>query len=525
MLALLGSIVVQSYPIAKIDGIYYDLSSSTAEVTYQNFHSADSPSDIPSGYDYLLDVDDGDYYYYDSDMTGSVTIPSTVTYNGKTYKVVGIGHNAFDNCSVTSITIQSNNLGILDPYAPISENAFKNYRGALTINCPIPDCKEYNDDYDCWDPYYPFSYCKLTSLTLGSNVTSIRQYEFKGCSNLTSVTIPNSVTSIGQYAFYDCSGLTSVKVDIESPLSISSSTFSNRANATLYVPYGSKAAYKAADYWREFKEIVEIIEFADANVKALCIAKWDTNRDGELSETEAVAVSNLGSVFLGNKTIISFDELQYFTGLTSIGDDAFWNCSGLTSITLPNSVTNIGDGAFFWCSGLTSITIGNSVTSIGNNAFHDCSRLTSVTIPNSVMSIGDDAFWGCSGLTSITIGNSVMSIGEEAFYNCSSLTSVTIPNSVTSIGNSAFWCCSGLTSITIGNSVTSIGNFAFYNCSGLTSVTIPNSVTSIEGRTFDGCIGLTSITIGNSVTSIGNLAFSGCSGLTSVTIPNSVTSI
>ena len=165
---------------------------------------------------------------------------------------------------------------------------------------------------------------------------------------------------------------------------------------------------------------------------------------------------------------------------------AFSGCSGLTSITIPNSVTSIGSSAFEGCSGLTSVTIPNSVTSIGSSAFSRLLWPTSITIPNSVTSIGSSAFSGCSGLTSVTIPNSVTSIGDYAFSGCSGLTSVTIPNSVTSIGNYAFYNCSGLTSVTIGNSVTSIGDEAFWGCSGLTSVTIPNSVTSIGGNAFDG---------------------------------------
>ena len=134
------------------------------------------------------------------------------------------------------------------------------------------------------------------------------------------------------------------------------------------------------------------------------------------------------------------------------------------------SVTSIGDGAFANHSGLTSVTIPNSVTSIGNYAFFNCSGLTSVTIPNSVTTIGEFAFAGCSGLTSVTIGNSVTSIGKYAFAGCWGLTSVTIGNSVTSIGDYAFTDCSGLTSVTIGNSVTSIGYDAFRGCSGLTKL-------------------------------------------------------
>ena len=232
--------------------------------------------------------------------------------------------------------------------------------------------------------------------------------------------------------------------------------------------------------------------------------------------------------------------------VTSIGDYAFYECRGLTSITIPNSVTSIGEWAFAGCSGLTSITIGNSVTSIGDYAFASCSGLTSVTIGNSVTSIGDAAFVGCSGLKKVIVkdiaawcgikfGGNLPYVDYESnplsyakhLYSDedTEITNLIIPNSVTSIGGSAFSGCSGLTSVTIGNSVTSIGNYAFEYCRGLTSVTIGNSVTSIGNNAFFFCEGLTSITIPNSVTSIGDYAFSYCSSLTSVTIGNSVTSV
>jgi len=244
---------------------------------------------------------------------------------------------------------------------------------------------------------------------------------------------------------------------------------------------------------------------------------------GLTSVTIPNSVTSIGSsAFSGCSGLVS---ITFPNSVTSIGNGAFGGCSGLTSVTIPNSVTSIGDGAFANCSGLTSITIPNSVTTIDSSTFFGCRVLTSVTIPNSVTSIGSFAFYGCSGLTSITIPNSVTIIDYGAFSNCSGLTSVTIPNSVMTIGGPAFSSCSGLTSINIPNSVTSIGDGAFENCSGLTSITIPNSVTTIGSDAFRNCSGLTSVTIPNSVTKIGSSAFSGCSGLTSITIPNSVTSI
>ncbi|MBQ6729766.1 MAG: leucine-rich repeat protein [Bacteroidales bacterium] len=294
-----------------------------------------------------------------------------------------------------------------------------------------------------------------------------------------------------------------------------------------------------------------IIDFEDNNVKAVCLSHWDNNSDGELSLAEAVRVTNLGQTFINNSNIISFDELLYFTNLTTISNSAFYNCTKLTSVVLPNTVTSIGSSAFRNCRQLTSVSFPDALISIGVSAFNGCNSLTSIVFPNSLTTIEGSAFYACSSLASVTFPDSITTIGSGAFRNCTSLTSVDLPNSLTSIsertfsgctglkgslvlpesvttiGPSAFEDCTGLTSLVLPNTITSIGSCAFENCSGLSGqLAIPNSVTSIGRYAFYYCSGLTVLTLPNSVTSIGDAAFSGCSGITgSVTIPNTIISL
>ena len=369
----------------------------------------------------------------------AISIPDAVTY---------IGNYAFSDCSsLTSLT----SYACTPP--TMGNNVFDNVPSAMVINvpchtsamyqaangwsdfsnyvefeyglCPIP----FGDDnvkaicVTHWDTNGDgeLSYAEAAAVTnLGTHfkstsitsfdeleyfasLTSIPNTAFYGCTSLASIALPASVSALGNGSFYNCTNLATMTVYAEIPPTVGTNAFKNvPTDMAVYVPCGTYDAYHDANGWSQFANMQEPgscpIVFADANVKALCVANWDTNGDGELSYAEAAAVTDLGLVFRNNYSITSFDELQYFTGLTSIGNSAFRSCMYLTSIKISNTVISIG-GETFRYTGLTSIELPNSVTSIGVGAFEDCSGLILIEIPNSVTSISNYAFYDCPALT------------------------------------------------------------------------------------------------------------------------------
>ena len=195
------------------------------------------------------------------------------------------------------------------------------------------------------------------------------------------------------------------------------------------------------------------ITFEDINVKLVCLKNWDTNGDGELSYEEAAAVTSIGTFFKENTDIISFKELEYFTSLTAIDDNAFYHCDNLVSIVIPKNVKTIGKSAFY-----------PNITGIGPGRPESISHssLASIILPDGLISIGANAFFSCANLSNITIPQSVLTIEDFAFHSCKKLTSVTVTNGT--IGKSAFSFCDNLVNVTIGNGVTEIGQSAFASC-------------------------------------------------------------
>ena len=259
----------------------------------------------------------------------------------------------------------------------------------------------------------------LKEAVIGDCVTSIGKAAFSYCQSLTAVTIPDSVTSIGDEAFRVSLDLTSITIEATTPPTLGNRVFDDTHNCPIYVPCSSVDAYKAANNWSTYASRIQCIQ-PSFDGKYKLILTDDSVVSGECDASSAITTNEISAY----KTTLK--EAVVGDCVTSIGENAFNYCYGLTSIDIPNSVTSIGSTSFYACYKLTSITIPSGVTSIGENAFNHCGSLTSVTIPNGVTSIGNSAFVGCSGLTSVTIGSGVTSIGTYAFDYCSSLTSVTV---------------------------------------------------------------------------------------------------
>lgn len=265
------------------------------------------------------------------------------------------------------------------------------------------------------------------------------------------------------------------------------------------------------------------IVFADLAAKYACVAKFDTNGDGEVSVEEAEAATSFEGLFTDWKGVKCFDEISYFKNVHSLSG-VFDGCNKLVSITIPENITDLGTSAFSDCSSLSSVVLPSGITAIGDETFQGCTSLSSIDIPASVTWVGPGAFSWCSSLVAVELPSGVTAITNYAFSNCTSLNSIDLPMSVTSVGQDAFHGCSSLASINLPSQLKTIGQSAFSGCSSLTQVVIPEGVTSIPMCCFQNCNSLTSVTIPEGVTSVGYSAFWGVK-MWKLELPSSITSL
>ena len=551
VLTLLSAVGAWAYDF-EVDGIYYSYGSSNkVYVTYERYPQV--WSDIPA---------------YTS-LSGEITIPSSVSYNGQIYSVTRIGGNAFQNCSaLTSVTIPNSvtsiggnafqncsaltSITIPNSVTSIEGSAFTDcsaltnvyYNGSVTDWCqidfsdmssnPLSGAKLYINNQLVTDLVIPdevttikdfafFGYTSLTSVTIGNSVTSIGSDAFGDCSALTSVTIPNSVTSIENYAFSRCSALTSVTIP-NSVTSIGNAAFSNCSSLTsVTIP----------------SSVTSIGDKAFVNCSSLTSVNWDVKRHQDFEyDIRPFSSSSITTFTFGDEVeyipaylcsdLTGITQITIPNSVTSIGDKAFEGCTSLASVTWNSKHSedfdNKNRGPFNSCTAITTFTFGDEVEYIPAYICSDLTEITQITIPNSVTSIGNYAFSSCSSLTSVTIPNSVTSIGNGAFSRCSSLTSVTIPNNVTSIGESTFMNCSSLTSVTWNIKHRKDYIYKefyeyppFFNCSAITTFIFGDEVEYLPAYLCYNLNGITQITIPSNVTGIGDKAFEGCSGLRSIT--------
>ncbi len=236
------------------------------------------------------------------------------------------------------------------------------------------------------------------------------------------------------------------------------------------------------------------IEFADPLVKEICVVNWDTNKDGELSNSEAAKVTSIVNCFT-EQDICSFDEFRYFINVKDVPAYGFRLCTNLSSIVLPSSIDHIGNFAFESCTHLLSVKLSRGLSHIGLSAFRKCTRLKTISVPDGVDTIEKYAFNDCGSLESIDLPNSICSLGEGAFWGCNNLVSIRIPNELTRIEKRMFSGCVALSEVSFSECIVDIGDHAFFDCNSLTFLTIPKTIKNIGYASFLYCTGLLAITI------------------------------
>lgn len=449
----------------------------------------------------------------DCKQSGAVNIPETITIGATTYTVTAIGDEAFEKCNTMNMVALPSTITRIGKYA------FYQCLKMESINLPSSITEiDYGAFYYCWE---------LKSIDLPNSITQISGLAFAHCQKLETMNIPTSVTSIGAQAFLNCSYLTIVNMP-NSVTSIGASAFGGCGRLTTII-------------------IPESI--TSIGLDAFKDTPWFANQPDGLLYIGKVAYKYKG-------TMADNTSLELKDGTTQISGQAFYNCDGLVSIQIPQSVKAIGESAFADCSNLSTVNLPSSITEIEGGTFGWCTNLKSISLPDGLLRISQQAFT-CTGLTEISFPSKLTTIESSAFASCDGLEAILIPASVSSIGESAFWnktlksiivdagnsvydsrnnCNAVIETATntlvfgcqgsfVPDGVEKIANRAFVGCEGLTSIIIPASVKSIGEFAFDTCPLLASVTLNEGLQLLGTQAFCRCSALDMITLPSTLTEI
>lgn len=454
--------------------------------------------------------------------SNSIDIPSRVTHDGQTYTVTAIGDGAFMNCR--------NLYQVLLP-ATVTKIGNRAFLNCFNINGQrIKYVSSIGDDAfaNCTSLNHfmvdgglvtlgkrAFSGCKLLpSIDLGNELTAIGDSAFINCTGLNSVTMGYATQTVGVGAFAQCNNIKSFTCRADNPPAVGDETCfaSFQEQATLKVGYFATLRYQTAEYWKEFKTIETFNDGIDGIYYQI---------DGDQA-TVTYRDKNYNS-YSGDVVIPeSFENDGMTYHVVAIGDNAFKGSTGLTSVTIPETVTSIGNNAFMSCAGLTSVSIPNSVAQIGSNAFKGCMGLSSINLPVKLTALNEHAFDSC-GITSIIIPEAITAIPTGCFANCYMLETVTLPAELTAIGKEAFYRCNSLKSIDLPETITTLEQGAFKS-SGLTSFTLPPQITTISAELLRYTSNMKTVTLHDKLTTIGSFSFANC-GLSSIDIPLSVREI